>query len=248
MSPADTEHIPSPPSPAASPAGKALHLITANLPSSLQSPSHTPTGVSPADTEHVPSPPPSSGRHPFLRSLPSHSVAAQCSSLQGLQPAELAARLDELTERYDLGVDEVGAQIAELQRQLMAHESVSSTSALEALPSADSYAVGRTSRSVDDLQAQELMTRLEVLMQCYDRCVDQAGAEVLRLQQQLHAARRRSHTTASFDEQRLRIFSPSSSGAGSATTVGGGPEDGIGEDVGGGSDGYTDVDPDSEVL
>ncbi|KAI1783514.1 hypothetical protein LXA43DRAFT_1102461 [Ganoderma leucocontextum] len=184
------------PSPAASPARKVPRLITVDIPLSPDPISGAPTVVSPSDTEHVPSPPPSSAHPYYPVTQATHYPISQSNSLQGLQPEELVARLDEMAAQYDQAVDEVGAEIVELQRQLGIARGTSSSQELGSAP--PYHAVSRSSSSLG-LQSAELVARLEEVTDRYDQTVDEAGAAVLKLQRQLGAAHRRLEASPSFE-------------------------------------------------
>ncbi|PIL34320.1 hypothetical protein GSI_03095 [Ganoderma sinense ZZ0214-1] len=99
------------PSQDTTPARKVPRLTSAHIPSSPQPRPCSPTLVSPTETEHVPTPP--SSMLVYAPQPVSHSL-----SLRGLDPAQLASRLEALTERYERGVDEVENDVICLRRQV----------------------------------------------------------------------------------------------------------------------------------
>ena len=98
-----------------------------------------------------------------------------------MDSAQLAARLEDLTEHYDRAVDEVEAEIVELKRQIsIASRLVESTPSFEYLPPRSPS----PPLSFGSSQGAhvELVGRLEELTDRYNHTVEKAGAEVCRLQ------------------------------------------------------------------
>ena len=115
-----------------------------------------------------------------------------------MDSAQLAARLEDLTEHYDRAVDEVEAEIVELKRQIsIASRLVESTPSFEYLPPRSPS----PPLSFGSSQGAhvELVGRLEELTDRYDHTVEKAGAEVCRLQRQVNAARHRLSAAGSDD-------------------------------------------------
>ena len=97
------------PSPASTPARKVPRLVTQDLPLSTDVVSTPPTIiVSPVDTEHAPSP--SSSNDPYY--------APQPYSFFHVQPAQLVARLEEMTKQYEEAVDDAATHVDRLRRQV----------------------------------------------------------------------------------------------------------------------------------
>ena len=99
----------------------ALTVLTPSSPDPISTAS---TVVSPSNDDRIPSP----SRSSRLTSVPSLSV----NSLKKLDSAQLVARLEELAEEYERSVDEMGAEIDHLRREVsFARRRLEATPSLE---------------------------------------------------------------------------------------------------------------------